>query len=94
MGKLSNMDDFKANQASIRLFFFKWKKLFNLQELTRRCGVDPQTLTNAITPCPRRKTIAGYNAFNEKLARNMREEFIKLRADLDKVISDIDDYLD
>ena len=90
---LTPKEQLEANQKDIRTFFSKWKELFNYSELSRRTGYDRQMIVSIFTSQPRKYSIAAYNRMNKDMMRELRDVFKALRADLDKVISDIDNYL-
>lgn len=85
----------QEGQQKVRNFFIKWKDVFNLSGLAGRTeNVTRFHLGNFLTYAPKKGDSSGYTSLSDEALSDLRKQFISLSTDLDKVISDIDDYLE
>ncbi len=95
MGRIGLSKEKQEGQQKIRNFFIKWKGIFSINGLSNRFEVGSKySLNNFLIYAPRKGDSSGYTALSDEALSDLRKQFISLRNDLDKVISDIDDYLE
>lgn len=95
MGRIGLSKEKQEEQQKIRNFFIKWKGVFSINGLSNRFELGSKySLNNFLIYAPRKGDSSGYTSLSDEALADLRKQFISLRSDLDKVISDIDDYLE
>lgn len=95
MGRIGLSKEKQEGQQKIRNFFIKWKDIFSMTGLARRTEcVSRVQIGNFMIYAPKRGDSSGYTSLSNEALSDLQKQFISLRMDLDKVISDIDDYLE
>lgn len=95
MGRIGLSKEKQEGQQKIRNFFVKWKRIFSINGLSNRFEKGSKySLNNFLIYAPRKGDSSGYTALSDESLLDLRKQFSALRSDLDKVICDIDDYLE
>lgn len=95
MGRIGLSKEKQEGQQKIRNFFIKWKGIFSINGLSNRFEKGSKyALNNFMVYAPKKGDSSGYTSLSDEALSDLRKQFISLRSDLDKVISDIDDYLE
>lgn len=95
MGRIGLSKEQQEGQQKIRNFFIKWKDVFSMSGLARRTeNMSKVQIGNFLIYAPKKGDSSGYTSLSDEALSDLRKQFMHLRTDLDKVISDIDDYLE
>lgn len=95
MGRIGLSKEKQEGQQKIRNFFIKWKGIFRILGLSSRFERGSKhALNNFLNYAPKKGDSSGYTSLSDEALFDLRKQFSALRSDLDKVISDIDDYLE
>ena len=95
MGRIGLSKEKQEGQQKIRNFFIKWKGIFSINGLSNRFETGSKyALNNFMVYAPKKGDSSGYTSLSDEALSDLRKQFMSLRSDLDKVISDIDDYLE